>query len=150
MIKEERNPAVFLPLSLRFVKEYLKQLCEMRNKYKDEEIQESKELTIIHRALWTALLVEVRKLFEDSQYDNYSLRKIDFFKQEPHKSKIDRIFGDADMSKILKTAYTFTTHLSKNKENIYSVSEICNSKLGGLLEELQGPMDAFERTAHAG
>lgn len=148
MTKELRNPAIFLPLSLRFTKEYLKQLCEMRNKYKEDQIQESKELTIIHRALWTALLVEVRKLFEDSKFDNYSLRKINFFKQEPHKSKIDQVFGDADMAKILKTTYTFTTHLSKNKENMYSVSEICNSKLGILLEELQEPINALERTTH--
>jgi len=147
MTKEQRNPAIFLPLSLRFAKEYLKQFCEMRKKYTDEKIQESKELTIIHRALWTALLVEMRKLFENSEFDNHSLKKTGFFKQEPYKSKVDKIFGDADMNKLLKTAYTFTTHLSKNKEKVYSVSEICNSKLEKLLNELQGSMDIFERSA---
>ena len=120
----------------------------MRNSYKEEQIQESKELTIIHRALWTALLVEIRKLFEGSQFDNYSLRKIDFFKKEPYKSKIDCIFGDQDMEKILNTAYTFTTHLSKNKEHVYSVAEICNSKLKKFLDELQEPMNTFEKSSH--
>ncbi|TSC74093.1 MAG: hypothetical protein G01um101433_1106 [Parcubacteria group bacterium Gr01-1014_33] len=87
----------------------------------------------------------MRKLFEDSRFDNYSLRKINFFKQEPHKSKIDRIVGDTVIQKILETAYTFTTHLSKDKNSVYSVAEICNSKLGKLLDELQEPIGAFEK-----
>lgn len=142
-----RNPKIFLPLSLRFAKEYLKQLCAMRKRYSEDQIQESKKLVIIHRALWTALLVEVRKLFEDSRFDNYSLKKIDFLKREPYKSKIDKILGDADISKILDTAYTFTTHLGKKREKIYSVAEICVSKLGKLLDELQEPVDAFEKSS---
>lgn len=146
MIRKERNPYIFLSLSLMFAKEYLEQICKMRSTYTDDQIQESKELTIIHRALWTALLVEIRKLFEDSKFDNYSLRNLSFFKQEPYKSKIDKIFGDVDMAKILKTAYTFTTHLSRNKEKIYSVSEICNSKLKKLLDELQEPVDAYKNS----
>ncbi|KKQ22329.1 MAG: hypothetical protein US36_C0008G0001 [Candidatus Wolfebacteria bacterium GW2011_GWC1_37_10] len=38
MIGKKRNSAIFLPLSLRFAKEYLKELCEMRNSYAEAQI----------------------------------------------------------------------------------------------------------------
>lgn len=144
---EKRNPTIFLPLSLRFAKEYLVQLCEIKRVYSEAQIQQSKELTIIHRALWTALVVEVRKMFDNSRFDSYSLKKIDFFQKEPHKSRVDRVYGDRVIQKIIKTGHTFTVHLGKNKEETYSTAEICNSNLEKLFTELKNSMDVFERSS---
>ena len=78
---EERNASNFLSLSLKFSEEYLECLQDFRRKHTDTEIQVSNELNIIHRALWTSLVVEIRKLFGKSfkNYKNHSLKVIPFF-----------------------------------------------------------------------
>lgn len=143
---KQKNPAIFLSLSLRFANEYLDQLCDLRQKYSNDEIQESKKLTILHRALWTALIVEVRKLFGKSfkEYENYSLKEISFFNTDPHKAIIDQVYGDQVIQKILTTSNNFTIHLGKEKTKIFSVSEICESDLKNLLMKLQMPIDKFK------
>ena len=65
-----------LKFSLRFAKEYLKTLCEMQKFHNEIEIQESKELTIIQRALWTSLIIEVGRLFDT--YKSKSKKVISF------------------------------------------------------------------------
>ena len=147
-ITKERNPAIFLSLSPRFAQEYFEQLGNIRKKYGEDYIQESKELTIHHRALWTALIVEIRKLFGASfkEYKNCSLLEIDFFKEEPHKKVIDFVYGNRIIQKILETSNTFTIHLGKDKEEILSVNEICNSDLKKLLTQLQEPISIFEKS----
>lgn len=147
-ITKERKPAIYLSLSLRFAKEYFGQLCNIRKKYGEDGIQESKELTIYHRALWSALIVEIRKLFGASfkEYKNCSLLEINFFKEEPYKKVIDSVYGNRIIQKILKTSNTFTVHLGENKEEILPVNEICNSDLKKLLEQLQNSVSAFEKS----
>ncbi len=142
--KEFIKPANWLDMSLRFASEYFEELCAMRNKYTKAEIQQSKKLTIMHRSLWTSLIAEIRKLFDNSRdYPNYSLRKIDFFKQNQYKSIVDTVYGEKIISRIIKTGNTFTLHLSKNKRDILSVSEICDSNLGELLNKLKKPIQDF-------
>lgn len=150
-IIKKRNPDIFLSLSLRFAKEYFGQLCDVRKKYGEDGIQESKELTIHHRALWTALIVEIRKLFGVSfkKYKNYSLLEIDFFKVKPYKKIINSVYGNRVIQKILKTSNTFTIHLGKNKEEIFPVDKICDSDLKKILEQLQKPIDAFEKSSRS-
>lgn len=58
----KRIPEILLPLSIRFAKEYLTELNKMQNDI--EKVQESKKLTIIYRALWTSLVIEVARLFD--------------------------------------------------------------------------------------
>ncbi|MDD5589996.1 MAG: hypothetical protein PHQ47_02380 [Candidatus Portnoybacteria bacterium] len=142
---KERNASIFLSLSLRFSMEYLEKLCNLKKEHGDDKIQESKELTIFHRVLWTALIVEVRKLFGASfkRYRNYSLREIEYFKSEPYKSVINTVYGNQIIQRILTTSNTFTIHLGETKDNVLSVSEICNSNLRDLLEQLRLPIDAF-------
>ncbi len=144
----ERNASAFLSLSLRFAKEYLKQLKALRKIHGEAEIQELNELTVHHRALWTALIVEIRKLFGASfkGYKNYSLREIDFFKNEPHKTKIDTVYGNHIIQRILKTSNNFTVHLSQEQEVPLDIVQICNSNLEDLLTQLQEPMEAFRNT----
>jgi len=142
----ERNPSGFLSLSLRFALEYFDQLSKLREGG-ESKIQESNELTIHHRALWTSLIVEIRKLFGASfkEYKNYSLREIEFFQSEPHKTSIDRVFGDRLIQEIMKTGNTFTIHLGKHGGRPFTVKEICNPKLKELLGQLQTPIDAFAK-----
>lgn len=143
---EDRNAANFLSLSLRFAEEYFDKLCELRKKYSESEIQLSNELTIVHRALWTSLIVEVRKLFGKSfkDYENYSLKEVSFFQNEPHKTIIDQVYGNQVVQKILTTSNTFTIHLGKKKMKICPVDEICKSDLRNQLEKLRVPMSKFE------
>lgn len=93
------------------------------------------------------MVVEIRKLFGTSfkGYENYSLKEIDFFKSEPHKTNIDLVYGDQIIQKILTTSNTFTIHLGKNAEGPLSVKEICDSNLESLLVRLWEPIDAFAK-----
>ena len=136
--KKIRNPAIILPLSLRFVKEYYQYLCKLQKTHTIDEIQESKELTIIQRAFWTALIIEIGKLFDtyDGNKKVISLKKISFFENSTWKKKIDLIHGEAVIGNIIKTRKTFTAHFGQEDEGIISVAEICNSNLGKLLENL--------------
>ena len=59
-----RKPEIQLPLSVRFAREYLELLCGMRERHTIDEIQESNELTVIHRSLWTSLIIEVGRMFD--------------------------------------------------------------------------------------
>jgi len=143
---EDRNAANFLSLSLRFSDEYLAELCKLRKKHTETDIQLSKELTTIHRALWTSLIVEIRKLFGKSfkAYENYSLLEVSFFQNKPHKAVIDQVYGHKIVQNILTTSNTFTVHLGKKKMYILPVDEICKSDLRDQLKKLQEPMGAFE------
>jgi len=145
--EKKRNPVIALQISLRFTKEYFKKLCEIQKNHTDVEIQESKELLIIWRALWVSLAIEIGKLFD--AFDGYkkviSLKKIPFFKNAPWKDKIDSVHGEAIVSKIIKMRKNFTAHLGTNDEGIVSVKEICSSKLEKLLDDLDEPLNAFGR-----
>jgi len=130
----ERKPEIQLPLSVRFAKEYLKMLCGMLKKYTNEEIQESNELTIIHRSLWTSLIIEVGRIFDT--YDGKNKEVISYKKLGYLKDKIDKLHGEAIIGKIIRTRKTFTAHWSKERTNPVLVSEICSSNLIKILEEL--------------
>ena len=109
-------------------------LCEMRTKYTDDQIQDSNELVVRHRALWTALIIEVGRLF-----DTYNVggKDIISYKKLKHlKEQVDKLHGEAIIGKIIKTRKTFTGHWSKKKEKVISAPEICDSNLGELLERL--------------
>jgi len=126
-----------LQISLRFAKEYFKILREMQKTHTSEEIQSSKKLTIIQRALWTSLIIEIGRLFDT--YETESKKVISFkkiFKGTQLENKINSIHGYAIISKILITRKTFTAHIDEQQENIISVAEICNSNLGELLDQL--------------
>lgn len=143
--KKKRNPAIALQLSLRFAKEYFKTLCEIKKTRTDIEIQESNELLIIRRALWVSLIIEIGRLFDtfDGYKEVISLKKTPFFKNAPWKDKIDSMHGDATVSKMIKTRKTFTAHLGEDDEGVISVTEICGSKLGNLLDDLDQPLAEF-------
>jgi len=145
--KKIRNPAIILPLSLRFVKEYYQYLCKFQKTYTIDEIEESKELTIIQRAFWTALIIEIGKLFDtyDGNKKVISLKKIPFFENSTWKKKIDLIHGEAVIGKIIKTRKAFTAHFSQEDEGIISVAEICNSNLGNLLKDLDQLLTEFNQ-----
>jgi len=123
-----------LKLSLRFAKEYLKTLCEIQKSHNEVEIQESKELTIIQRALWTSLIIEVGRLFDTYKSKD---KKVISFKQLNHYEKeVDKIFKEDVIQRMRTTRHTFTAHLDEEKDDIISAPEICNSKLGELLDGL--------------
>ena len=126
----KRDPESLLSLSLRFAKEYFDTLCKMQMNL--DEVQESKELTMIHRALWTALIIEVGRLF-----DTYTNKDVISFKKLPHlKEKIDKFHGEAIIEKILDTRNTFTGHFARKENKISLAPEICNSNLGTILNEM--------------
>lgn len=140
---KKRSPIITLSLSLRFAKEYLKMLCEMRETYTLKEIQESKRLTITQRALWTSLIIETGRLFDTYESKNkkvISLKKIDVIKKE-----IDSIHAEAIIGRIINTRKTFTAHWGVEKKEVVSVTEVCNSNLGILLEKLDKPLIKFEK-----
>lgn len=146
---EDRNAANFLGLSLRNAIEYLDELCSLRSKYSETEIQISKELTITHRALWTSLAVEVRKLFGKSfnNYKNHSLVETAFFLQEPYRSIVKKVHGDQITQRLLKMSTTFTSHISQGEMTFFSAEEICKSKLKDLFLSLRGSIDAYAKYA---
>lgn len=126
----KRDSETVLPLSLRFAKEYLSALSEMQSKI--GKVQESKELTTIHRALWTALIIEVGRLFDFYDKKNtISFKKLDHLKKE-----INKCHGEAVIEKIIKTRNTFTAHFSKNAEIVISAKEICDSNLRKILDKM--------------
>ncbi len=130
----KRKPEILLPLSLRFAKEYFDALCKMQTTYTLDEIQESKELTMVQRALWTALIIEIGRLFDTYSQED---KKVISFKKLPHlKDEITRLHGDAIIGKIIETRKTFTGHFAQKENRIISVSEICNSKLGEILNKM--------------
>ena len=126
----KRDPKILLPLSLKFAREYFDALCKMQVNI--ETIQESKELTTIHRALWTALIIEIGRLF-----DTYNVKDVVSFKKLPHlKSEINKHHGEMIVGKIIETRNTFTGHFAKQAENVTTASEICHSNLGEILDEM--------------
>ena len=126
----KRDSEVLLPLSLRFAKEYIDELCKMQKNI--EAVQELKEFTIKHRALWTALIIEVGRLFDSS-----NRKEVISFKKLPHlKSSIDKYHGEAIIGKIIDTRNTFTGHFAKEAVEVIMPTEICNSNLGKILNEM--------------
>ncbi len=95
-----------------------------------ENVEDSKELTTIHRALWKALIIEVARLF-DTHNNVISFKKIPSI-----KTKIDKYHSEAIIGKIIKTRNTFTAHFADNAEEITSASEICKSRLRNILDDL--------------
>jgi len=126
----KRTPEIILPLSLRFAKEYLSALCKMQSDV--DAVQQSKDLTTTYRALWTALIIEVGRLF-----DTYNMKDTISFKKLPHlKKHIDKYHGEAVIGKIIQTRNTFTGHFALDAKIVISAQEICNSNLGEILEEM--------------
>jgi hypothetical protein len=138
------NPGDWLLISLMHAQEYFNFLCVFRKRHTEAQIQSDKELNTIHRAVWTALIAEIRKLFDDSRYPNHSLRKSVFSKSsDENKLIINDVYGNQIIQKIINTANTFTLHLSEEKTNILPVSQICDSDLGNLLKKLEYPIKQF-------
>ncbi len=133
---KKRDPIVIIKLSLKCALEYLQKLNEIRKKYTEEKIQESDNLTIIHRALWTALIIEIGCLFDT--YDSKEKKVISLKKLNSHKKRIDEIHGEQIICRIINTRKSFTAHKGILKNKIITADEICNSKLKNLLEELEG------------
>ena len=124
------NPKIVLPLSLRFAKEYLNKLSEMQKNI--NSVQESKELTVIHRALWTSLIIEIGRLF-----DTYDTKDVVSFKKLAHlKKQINKYHGESIVGKIIETRKTFTGHFAKKANTVITAHEICNSNLGQILDEM--------------
>ncbi len=111
-----------------------------------DEIQESKELTIVQRVFWTALIIEIGKLFDlyDGSKEVISLKKAPIYRNLRWKDKIDSIHGKAIIAKIIKTRNTFTGHFGKIDEGTIPVSEICSSKFSRLLDDLDQPLAEFD------
>ncbi|MBU4375323.1 hypothetical protein KKH38_02375 [Patescibacteria group bacterium] len=139
----KRNPIIALSLSLRFAKEYLEELKQMQKNYTIDEIQESKKLTIIQRALWTSLIIEIGRIFDTYQNkDIISFKKINLPEE---KNIINNIHGEAIIGKIINTRKTFTAHWGTEKNNVVSVAELCKSNLDILLNKLYKPLATFEK-----
>jgi len=131
----ERNRIIALNLSLRFAKEYFEMLYKMRKNYTTDEIQESIKLTIIQRALWTSLIIEIGRLFDT--YETKNKKVISFKKIKSLEKDINNIHSEAIIGKIINTRKTFTAHWGKKKDKVVSVDEVCNSNLGTLLEKIE-------------
>jgi hypothetical protein len=125
----KRKPEIVLPLSIRFAKEYLTELNKMQNNI--ENVQESKKLTIIRRAIWTSLIIEVAKIF-DTHNDTISYKKLGHLKEKINKHHSEDIIG-----KIIETRKTFTAHFASTAKEVTMPSEICKSKLGKILDDLE-------------
>lgn len=126
----KRNPQTLLPLSLRFAKEYFEALCKMQENI--GAVQESKELTTTYRALWTALIIEVGRLF-----DTHKTKDVISFKKVTHLQElVNKYHGEAVIGKIIETRNTFTGHFAKEAKVVITGSEICGSNLGQILEEM--------------
>ena len=132
--KVKRNQVLMLKFSLRFAKEYLKTLCEMQKFHNEIEIQESKELTIIQRALWTSLIIEVGRLFDT--YKSKSKKVISFKQLNSYGTEVNKIFKENVIQRMRTTRHTFTAHLDEERDDIISAPEICGSKLRELLDKL--------------
>ncbi|MBM3272869.1 hypothetical protein FJY94_06430 [Candidatus Kaiserbacteria bacterium] len=145
---EDRNASNFLSLSLRFAEEYLEGLQSLYKRHSETDIQLSKELTTIHRALWTSLVVEVRKLFGKSfkDYKNHSLKEIKFFDRNPYKQTIDNVYGAKIVQSILDMSNSFTVHLGQEKKFV-SAEEICDSNLDIQLKKLRPAIEAYAEYA---
>jgi hypothetical protein len=126
--KITRKPEILLPLSIGFAREYLDHLSRMQNDI--HNVQGSEELTIIHRALWTALIIEVARLF-DTHHNAVSFKKLPKI-----KAVIDKHHSKAIIGKIIKTRKTFTAHFDPTGKIVVSAQEICNSNLRQILEEM--------------
>ncbi|MFH1822901.1 MAG: hypothetical protein ABH830_04340 [Patescibacteria group bacterium] len=124
---KKRNPIITLSLSLRFAKEYFEMLCEMRKKYTLDEIQKSKKLTITQRALWTSLIIEIGRLFDN--YESKNKKVISFKKIDIIKNDIDAIHAEAIIGMIIKTRKTFTAHWGEEKKEVVSVAEVCKFRV---------------------
>lgn len=124
----KRKPEILLPLSIRFAKEYFDQLCQMQKDITN--VQESKELTTIHRALWTALIIEVARLF-DTHNNVISFKKIPLIRAE-----IDKYHSEAIIGKIIETRKTFTAHFAEEAQEVTLAPEICKSNLSKILDDL--------------
>ena len=145
---EDRNASNFLSLSLKFAKDDLEYLQNLYKKKTKTEIEISKELTLIHRAVWTSLVIEVRKLFGKSfrEYKNHSVKEITFFQKDPYKNIVDGVYSSQIVQDILHMSNTFTVHLGKEKKFI-SVEDICNSNLVAQLKKLELPIEAYAKYA---
>lgn len=97
-----------------------------------QAVQESKEHTTKYRALWTALIIEVGRLF-----DTYKSKDVVSFKKLPNLNElIDRYRGEAVIGKIIETRNTFTGHFAKEARVVISGTEICDSNLGEILNDM--------------
>jgi hypothetical protein len=148
---KKRNPVYALQLSLMNAKEFYEKLCEVHLKIEetskrfDINREEWRDPRILQKALWIALIIEIGRLFDDFR-ETESKKVISFkkiFKDSPWKGKIDTVYGSAVISKIIETRNTFMAHISEEQKEIISVSEICNSNLNKLLNELDAPLSAF-------
>lgn len=129
-----RKPENSLPFSVRFAKEYLRMLCEMQEKYSVDKIQESNDLVIVHRALWTSLIIEVGRIFDT--YESKDKKVISYKKLEYLKSEVDKLHSQAIIGRVLQTRKTFTAHWSRDKSVPISAAEICDSNLEDILNKL--------------
>lgn len=158
-IKEKRNPAVELEISLHIAKDTFKKLCEISKKVElinkdprscidETSYEEFKNLKTIRRALWTSLIIEIGRLFDNDSKNSkkvISFRAIDFFKEQPFKKTIDSIYGNTIISKIRDTRHTYIAHRGVEKTDVLSADEICRSCLGDLLNKLDEPLKQFKK-----
>jgi hypothetical protein len=97
-------------------------------KLKRYKIQKSLQLDI--GALWTAFIIEVARLF-DTHNNVISFKKVDAIKTE-----VDKYHSECIVGKIIATRNTFTAHFADNAKEIVSASEICESNIGKILDNL--------------
>lgn len=127
-----KRDVYLLKLSLRFAKEYLIELDKMQLNI--EKVQESKKLSMLHRALWTSLIIEIGKLFDNLSDKN---KQVIYFKEiKKIKKEVDKLHGQVIIQKIINTRNTFTGHFSRKNNSVLSASNICNSNLKSILNEL--------------
>lgn len=149
----KRNPVSQLDISSWSASEFFEKLCEIYPKVErlaesddDTDCQKYKELRMFQRALWIALIIEIGRLFDTFEKPDkkvISLKQTEFFRGPVMKKKIDSIFGQAIISRIIHTRKTYTAHISQDKGDVISVPEICDSNLGRLLSEINALVSEF-------
>lgn len=144
---KKRNPVSALQLSLKNAKDFYKKLFEINLKVNVAQKvnisdEEWKNLLVYQRALWIALIIEIGRIFDVyNKKPTISFKNI--FLKTKFKQKINLIYGEIIIGKILETRNTFTAHISEETKKIVSVDEICNSNLEKLLDELEDPLTVF-------
>ena len=153
---KKRNWVEMMELSLGDAKKFLKGLCDIDSKLSlidnnlelDSKInnEEYNHLTLLRRAFRISLIIEIGRLFDT--YDKkptISFGQIKYFKQNRiFKKEIDSIRGEVIISKIIETRNNYIAHISEIYSDVVSNSNICNSKLEGLLDRLDKILKEFK------
>lgn len=151
MENKKRNPAYALHFCLSNAKDYFEKLKVLHNRqnelkkqldsgkyFTDGQDKEWMNMAVYIRAIKSALILEVYKMFDTFSGKNsvISFKSIEFFKLPAIKKEIDSLSGHAIVGDIMKTRKTWTAHMGENIDDIISTEKIVESNLLDIIKKL--------------